>query len=425
MATTALATSGRTSGGAWRNRAALVAAGYLAGWLCYTPALADDRDVYAVRVPVDVTAESAAKARDKALFQAQAEGVQRVLQRMVLAEDQKLFTALQPDDLQRIVQGFEVSDERISQVRYIGTITMRFAAAALRERFRSAGIRFAETRSKPLLVLPVIEQDGKRSLWDERTPWLSAWAEIPSDRGLVPLVVPLADLADMQDIGGDGTLATDPFRLRRIVQRYGAGEALVLTLTSQTAGGSTTITVTGDRLPATGAIRPGQLTKTLAIRAENKIESVMPRLAQEIQAAIEEEWKQANLIGGAEQNVIAVAMELRNLGEWIAMRERLGRIAVLRSYAVKSLTRSRAELTMTFEGTVEQLRTAMVQEDLDLAQASDGWLIVPAGTGGEERPGGAPEAPPPGQLPPAGLAPGQVPSQNQGQAPAPEAPKPQ
>lgn len=415
---TALATRGKAEGRAGRTCAVVVAAACLLACPAAMPAAADERDVYTVRVPVDVTAESAAKARDKALFQAQAEGVQRVLKRMVLAEDQKLFAALQPDDMQRIVQGFEVSDERISQVRYIGTITMRFAAAALRERFRAAGIRFAETRSKPLLVLPVIEQDDKRSLWDERTPWLSAWAEIPSERGLVPLVVPLADLADMQDIGGDGTVATDPFRLRRIVQRYGAGEALVLTLTAQTAAGSTTITVTGDRLQATGGIRPGTLSRTLAIRAENRIESVMPRLAQEIHAAIEEEWKQANLIGGAEQNVLPVALELRNLGDWIAMRERLGRVAVVRSYAVKALTRARAELMLTFEGTFEQLRTAMAQEDLDLAQTADGWMIVPAATGAGETPPGIPAS---GPLPPAGLPPGQLP----GQAPASEAPKPQ
>ena len=58
-----------------------------------------------------------------------------------------------------------------------------------RRLLRGAGIPFAETMSKPLVVVPVLRTENRTVLWEENNPWRAAWIKTASANGLVPLLV--------------------------------------------------------------------------------------------------------------------------------------------------------------------------------------------------------------------------------------------
>ena len=88
-----------------------------------------------------------------------------VLTEIALAQDVATLTLPPDDQLTAWVQDFEIN-EKTSASRYIGRFTFRFMAEPVRQFLSESGVSFAETTSKPVLVLPIYTDDtGTTELW--------------------------------------------------------------------------------------------------------------------------------------------------------------------------------------------------------------------------------------------------------------------
>ena len=189
---------------------------------------ADQSDTFEVeRVPVDVTGKTAAEAREEALAQGEIEAFNRLLKRLTLRAQHAKLPKLNKADIDRFVSDFSVADEKTSAVRYLASLNFRFKAEAVRQFLNDMGVGFAETVSKPVLVLPVFQDAGALILWDEPNPWREAWNGRAPVQGLVPTILPLGDLADIAAIGAEQAIDGDMQRLSAIAGRYAASDTLV------------------------------------------------------------------------------------------------------------------------------------------------------------------------------------------------------
>ncbi|MCK6451102.1 MAG: DUF2066 domain-containing protein, partial [Alphaproteobacteria bacterium] len=184
-------------------------------------------DVFTVRVPVDTTANTAANARAQALADGQRRALRRVFERIVLTEDMARLPRLNDRAIEGLVRALEVDKERTSAVRYLAELTIRLKPDEVRGLLQQAGLRFAETRSRPVLVLPVLREGDNALLWEETNRWRRVWAEMPAPDGLVPIIVPIGDLTDGETIDAAAALAGDEGKLAAIMQRYRAAAAIV------------------------------------------------------------------------------------------------------------------------------------------------------------------------------------------------------
>ena len=129
-------------------------------------------------VTVDSTAQSAVQARDIARADGERKGFRMLLERLTLREDWGRLPKISDADLIDLVQDFEVNSERSSTVRYLATLTFRFRPEPVRRLLRDQGIPFTETRSKPVVVLPVLTMGDRNVLWDDPNPWRAAWSKL-------------------------------------------------------------------------------------------------------------------------------------------------------------------------------------------------------------------------------------------------------
>src|SRR4051812_45192321 len=188
-------------------------------------------DIYTVRdVEVDVTANNSAAARDRAITEAQRKAFDTLYSRLSPDAGAKA-PALSDIEVARLVQDFEVQRERSSAVRYLATLTVRFRPANVRSLLQTKGSSYVEVRSKPVLVLPIFQSTGSPPLlWEDRTAWRSAWENYPPPQGMVPVVVPYGELADIADVSASKALEGDPSGFTAIAKRYDAGDVLVAVL---------------------------------------------------------------------------------------------------------------------------------------------------------------------------------------------------
>jgi hypothetical protein len=97
-------------------------------------------------VDADVTADTAAHARDKALMHAERAAYKQLCARFNAVDDSD---KLSDDDVAALVQSFEVQRERVSAVRYIGVYTIRFNPASVQKMISTPFMPPAEIVAPP------------------------------------------------------------------------------------------------------------------------------------------------------------------------------------------------------------------------------------------------------------------------------------
>ena len=70
-------------------------------------------------------------------------------------KEQLKLRNLKFSELVELVSSIDVVGEKSSSVRYLASLNIRFNPSAMRIHLRSARVKFAETKSKSWIVLPV------------------------------------------------------------------------------------------------------------------------------------------------------------------------------------------------------------------------------------------------------------------------------
>ena len=353
------------------------------------PAAVPAADPFTVSgVKVDVSAANANAARDQAIRDAQVKAWAELYKRLVPTATS--VPRVSDIELARLVQGFEIDDEKVSATRYVGSITVRFRPNSVRETLAGGGQQYVEPPARPYVILPVTVVDGRPVLWEDRTDWREAWEGRQSGASLVPLVVPDGELADISAIGVNEALSGDPEALARIAQRYNAG-GVVVAKTDLPAGGldlGRPLAVEVTHYTPDGA-RDQQTVNVKADMAD-RAGDFLTRATTFVSAAIDESYRRDNTVASGPEQSTLVRVPLASLNDWVETRKRLGMVNAVTRTDVLSISRYEALVALTHRGDVERLRQALARRDLGLARTGAVAAPVPVPVPGQPLPPVAP-----------------------------------
>ena len=337
-------------------------------------------------VRVDITSASAVAAREEAFEKAQVDAFTILAGRMVSGE---AATQQIPDvdTISTMIKDYQISNEQLSTVRYVATYKFRFDDNAVRRYFNAADVPYSDVSASPALVLPFYVRDGKNILWSPYNVWLNAWNRADNLDGLVPLVVPLGDIADVSDIGGDEALDYNNARLNRLLQRYNSSEAVILIATPDEALSR----VQGEGDAATGTLDiqiyrtdrgyPEQVQGVqVSAGGSDTLASLMDKAVLEVQKAMRADWKlktaTATSASAAGQSALRVRVPYSSLKEWADTQRALRRVYGLSAFKIVSVTPKQAYVDIMFDGNENRLGIALAQANLHLDQAGGGQSMV-------------------------------------------------
>lgn len=338
-------------------------------------ARAQGPDVFTVTgVTVDAEAETAAAAREIALAEGQRKAYRMLLERMTLRADYGRHPRLGGAELTALVRGIEFEEEKASSVRYIAKLIITFKKRAVRDLLRGADLRFSETVSKPILVLPVYESAGAYSLWDDINPWREAWRTRERRRSLVPLLLPTGDLADVGAISPGQALAGDTERLAAIAYRYGVDDTIVAR-----AAFSVDLAASTPRLEVSlnqfGPSGERTIIESFVGASRDDFDDLLRRAVAEITVELEETWKRETLLRFDQAARLSARVPLRRLADWLEVRKRLGTVSLVRGIELDGLSKSSAQVILHYLGDPAQLAIALAQHDVELIEEG-GFFIL-------------------------------------------------
>ncbi|MDE0049207.1 MAG: DUF2066 domain-containing protein [Rhodospirillales bacterium] len=346
------------------------------------------------RVPIDAEAASSAAARELAIAAGQHAALEMLLRRLTV-EGTPLPAPVE-DSVAAMVAGFEIEGELVSTTRYRASLTVDFDPTEVRRLLRESGIAYAETVSKPVLVVAVQRDSGGIRLWEEGNRWRRAWEERPPRGGLVPILLPLGDIIDLGTVDAARAMVPDAEALAVLGELYGTSEVVVAVAgLSRSAAVAKPSAPAGDEAegpdgeaPAAGRAltlslrrtdaesgRPAEV--TLIGRSGESERALLERGADRIVALLEDGWKAANLIRYGEDHALQATVPIASLGEWVSIQQRLAALAMVASVEIDSLSVREGRLTLRYHGTADQLRLALNQNDLALEPLADEWVLSP------------------------------------------------
>jgi len=175
--------------------------------------IAASSDIGVNGIEVDVTGKTAEEAREKGW---------RLAQKLAW---KKLDAPEIPDnELESLVSSVVIERERIGPTRYIATLGVIFDRTHASRYFGNVA---QQSRSAPMMLLPVTVSGGTYTMYEMRNPWQRAWAEYQSGTSRIHYLRPAGS-------GGDSLLLTYGQTSRRsrlwwraILDQFGAADVLV------------------------------------------------------------------------------------------------------------------------------------------------------------------------------------------------------
>ncbi len=314
-------------------------------------------------VTVDITAENSVKAQEQAFEQAQVKAFEILAQRMVADGQTKAVPVPDSLTLSTLIRDYEVTSEKLSGVRYVGTYTFRFREKAISQLFSKSGVSFTQTRSKTLLVLPIFEENGKNTIWSENNLWFQAWSRTRLSSKLVPVKVPLGDLADISDIDDANPLRYERVKLDRMLGRYGAAEAAIM-IAAPRSNNSLKISIY-----RTDRGRAEQVHEYALMRQDDETQDQFyDRAVASGYDELQKDWKRKNAVSAAQSQAFFLRIPLRTLDQWMNTKVTLQRIPGVTDIDVISLRRVEAMVKFNFRGDERRLRDELAEKSLTLGQ---------------------------------------------------------
>jgi len=358
-------------------------------FIVLTNALAADEIFTAEAVAVDVTARTATEARERGLRAGRVRGLRQVYERLVTRQYHDVLPKLSATEVIDMVRDFTVLNERTSPVRYMADINVRFHPDAVRTSLRFSQIPFAETVSKPILVLPLYQESivARPVLWEEYNPWRAAWEGLQKGSGLVPIILPYGDLQDIATLSAEDIFARAPGALSVMAERYMADGIVIASATVLRGVSEQRLQITIISTRA-GEIMPEESMLVIGEIEEDDME-LFTSASQEVLHTIEDDWKRSNLMQFGMSGQITALVPINGLEEWLKVRRLLESVAVIDRYHLQAITQDRAQIALHYIGGERQLQISMEQSNLNLIWDNDVWTVgvieSEAGSGPGER----------------------------------------
>jgi Uncharacterized protein conserved in bacteria (DUF2066) len=341
-------------------------------------------DVFQVSgIAVDATAADAVAAREQALLQGQIEGLRRLLRRLTPVAEHDRLPAVGAAEIQRYVQNFEITDERVAADRYLAQLNVGYDPTAVRGLLQGQAFSYAETASEPLVVLPVYQVPGGPRLWPEDNPWWQAWAEHLDPERLLRLVLPLGDLEDMATVSADAAAAGDAAALETLARRYGTDDVLVIVATPRggataTAGGASASAPVLELDVRRGGIQ-GNPPETFEGGPGETLEDLMAAAVTGIQDTLDERWKEANLLRYDQAASMLVDIPIERLADWVEISRGMEGLTEIVGIEVAAFAQENVRAQIRYLGDQLRLEEALGRIGLGLSREGESWRLLRMG----------------------------------------------
>jgi hypothetical protein len=329
------------------------------------PAAADD--LFTVSgIHVDASAASSSAAQLAALAQGRPKAWAILFKRITRAQDAARQPQLDDAQLQRIIRTFNVTGEKRSTTRYVATVSFTFSPEAVQRVLQSAGVAYAQTQAKRILVVPFSPNYSRGS------GWAAALGSPRFATSVVPFALPggAVDQSTLGALNFDSATWND---VEPAASRVHANEAVLML--AAPSGNRLTVTlkrIGAGQLPVKSNVdvpmSPGGAPATYSMAADAAVH------------ALEEMWKAHSAVDFSQTGHLTADVRIASLAQWGGLQAQMATVPNVSGVSVQAIDVGEARITLTYLGSTDQLREALSAQGISLTSHGGEWTLSTSGS---------------------------------------------
>lgn len=335
-----------------------------------------EADIYTIyNIEVDETSRNVATARDRAMRKGQRQALVRLFRRIILTADMKKLPEFSDLDVQDYISGFEINNERRSNVRYIASLVVHFNRDKINDLLSNNQIPFAETLGRAVSVLPVFEESGTLRLWERDNLWRKAWQDYDMINNLVPVDTPSPTLKNRFYISALQAKNDYQRSIRSYIEKSALNELIVAVASLRKSASGDQIALDiylkqnslvdeADYVPTTLTVNLPAYDET----GKSNLEALYQAGVDAATAWVDDLWKMQVLVNYGISSKIAVHGDLEAINDWVILQRQLEKVNLVKNVDLKSLNIKTVNLEIEFSGEAEQLVLSLAQQGVRLTQ---------------------------------------------------------
>ncbi len=337
-------------------------------FFCSVASAADN--VYTVDVSVDVTAENAAVAREKAMSAANRKAFETVVRKITVSQADAVLSALDDGQILNFIKEVSVVSEKTSSVRYMADLKVAINEAVLKAYLREKEIGTVVEDTSRIMVIPLFREfdTDEPMLWESNNLWRQAWMQKGPSNSLVQIFSIPESGANYALIDAKKAERFDANALEQLMRQNDARDVYVLDAVYDG--------IEGLKVKMTSYRHSSNAYETIKIAGDRSLpEELFKKAVDEVNAKIENGIKKTSVVESQQSEEIVVVFSYNGLREWLAMESRVRDIPYVKKLFVDAMGNNKVQFRISFVGGFDNLQNALNSRFLTLKEY-DGFYTL-------------------------------------------------
>ena len=300
-------------------------------------------------VAVSADLASVTISREAAFANGQVEAFWRLMNKLAATEDIQRLPMFSQNDIAGLVQDVSVQEEKTTDTKYMGSVSVRFKPKAVQDLLTSYQIPFLMKEPPHYLVIPILLQNGETLVFEEDNPLRPVLAQTFKETKLYDTSFPIGDINELTAVQTYLTTG-DATALYPLLKTYGAARLLLVTVAQRGA----LVQVQSLVLPSTDKT-DGQSVEQQHILPDGYLDNALPRLTKELVAEMTRGWRAVYTNHFEKPNSFYAIVRIDNLSEWRIIRDELKKATGVEAVYVRAYRGDSLLIELTYKGTSEQM----------------------------------------------------------------------
>lgn len=304
-------------------------------------------------VQVDATGSNAIEAQNMAVSEGQVRAAQILLSRLTLPSQRagQNFETIPAETILPMIQSLNISNEKRSNQRYLGEITVGFSRSEVQKYLAERGLTMMSSQSEERLVIPVM---SGTSLWIENE-WNAVWQSPAFTNSLTPVKILSSELGNDSLISGSQASGGDMTALKRAGSYFNSRRVLVAV--AEQGFGNVNVRIL-DVETDTGVKR--EIGTVSGLDYADAAWATISRL--------EDDWKVSSATLASSAVTTPVSVLYRSHDDWIWLQGIINNSAQIQGARLDALSKDGALMSITYGGDMERLRSELSYKGVELRQ---------------------------------------------------------
>tara|TARA_Y100000590_G_scaffold98506_1_gene112135 strand:+ start:210 stop:1307 length:1098 start_codon:yes stop_codon:yes gene_type:complete len=316
-------------------------------------------------ISVNIESSSSSKAKEIALLEAQEKGFNNLMNKILLESEYEKIKGINIEIILEFVNAIEIENEKTTSSRYIGNLTIIFSEEKVLRYLNNNNIKYTSLKSKPLLILPIYKFAGVTYLWEKKNIWRNIWIKNSSNDGLIPIKSSEGKFTDFIYFNQDQAVKKNLNNLELLAKSHNTNGVLIAILKKKYNRDKSKILFD---LQLTIYRFDGEETNNFEDKVEIYTNEYSDNVLYDAKAKVEQfvnqQWKTAN-ITTSQKKFEKITVLFNNLNDWINIKNTIKDISIIDKYNVSNFSHNKAVVLLSFSGSLNQLKVAFKQSDLD------------------------------------------------------------